>query len=138
LKIGLQGTERKGDVGLAHRLLDIMAAQDADFTVTFRALAEGTLVPGLAGTEAFETWLGDWRARLGATDPGPVMRAANPAVIPRNHRVEAMIAAAVQGDLGPMHALTDSLAKPYAAAPDDPLRQPPAREEEVRQTFCGT
>jgi uncharacterized protein YdiU (UPF0061 family) len=66
------------------------------------------------------------------------MRAANPAVIPRNHRIEAMIAAAVEGDLAQMQALGAALAKPFDAAPDHWLRQPPEKAEEVCQTFCGT
>jgi uncharacterized protein YdiU (UPF0061 family) len=136
-KLGIAGAERPGDSGLAHRFLDLMAAAKADFTVTFRALAEGTPVPGLDGTETFAAWRRDWQARVGATPP-PSMLRANPAVIPRNHRVEAMIAAAVAGDMAPFKALGASLSHPFDAAPDDPLREPPADHERVCQTFCGT
>jgi uncharacterized protein YdiU (UPF0061 family) len=138
-KLGLSGEDRPGDCGLAQRLLDVMAKARADFTVSFRDLAESGTVRALEGTEGFADWHRDWQARLaGETDSETVMRAANPAVIPRNHRIEAMIAAAVAGDLGPMQALGAALASPYDAAPDHWLRQPPEKAEEVCQTFCGT
>jgi uncharacterized protein YdiU (UPF0061 family) len=67
------------------------------------------------------------------------MRRANPAIIPRNHRVEAMIQAAVVDELGPLEELRAALADPFE--PDarfDHLRTPPQEEERVMQTFCGT
>ena len=138
-KLGLAGEDRPGDCGLAQRLLDLMAGAGADFTVSFRDLAEAGTVRALEPVDGFADWRRDWQARLaGEADPHAVMRAANPAVIPRNHRIEAMITAAVAGDLGPMQALGAALASPYDAAPDHWLREPPAKAEEVCQTFCGT
>jgi uncharacterized protein YdiU (UPF0061 family) len=138
-KLGLPGAERTGDCGLAHRLLEQMAAAGADFTVTFRALAEGTAVPALDGRDDFAAWQRDWQGRVGDVEAArTAMRAANPAVIPRNHRVEAMIQAAVAGDMGPFHALADALARPFDAPAGHPLRQPPAPDERVCRTFCGT
>jgi uncharacterized protein YdiU (UPF0061 family) len=122
--------------GLASRLLDLMAAVRADFTQTFRALSEGTWEdPALAALPEFGAWRADWEAR--SPDRALMLR-TNPAVIPRNHRVEAMIEAAVEGDLGPLEALRASLAQPFDAAPDDPLRAAPGEDERVLQTFCGT
>jgi uncharacterized protein YdiU (UPF0061 family) len=122
---------------LAARLLDLMAATWADFTLTFRALSgDGDLPGALAQLPAFAEWQAAWEAR--SPDRG-AMRRANPAVIPRNHRVEAMIAAAERGDLGPLEELRAALADPFA--PDarfDHLREPPSEEERVLQTFCGT
>jgi len=67
------------------------------------------------------------------------MRAANPAVIPRNHRVEEMIEAAVAGDFGPFERLMAVLARPYDDGPDTAdYTRPPKPEERVHQTFCGT
>jgi uncharacterized protein YdiU (UPF0061 family) len=67
------------------------------------------------------------------------MRRANPAFIPRNHRIEAMIAAAVRGDFAPFETLIEVLAKPYDDQPDFAhLADPPKREERVEKTFCGT
>ena len=80
-------------------------------------------------------WRAEWEARL--PDRALMLR-TNPAVIPRNHRVEAMIEAAVAGDPGPLERLRESLARPFDAAANDPLREPPSEEERVHQTFCGT
>jgi uncharacterized protein YdiU (UPF0061 family) len=67
------------------------------------------------------------------------MRRANPAIIPRNHRVEAMIQAAVEGDLTPLEELRAALADPFDPEPRfDHLRAAPLEEEKVLQTFCGT
>jgi uncharacterized protein YdiU (UPF0061 family) len=68
------------------------------------------------------------------------MRRVNPAVIPRNHRIEQVIVAAVErGDFGPVAELSDVLAQPYMSTPGS-LRyaDPPQPAERVLQTFCGT
>lgn len=111
--------------------------------MTFRALAdaaddEAVTLPGLEG------WLADWRARLSREAPdasrGAKMRAKNPAFIARNHRVEQAIAAAVgDGDFGPFERLLAVLETPFdehnAFAE---YRRPPAADERVLLTFCGT
>jgi uncharacterized protein YdiU (UPF0061 family) len=90
----------------------------------------------LASQPEFVAWRKEWEAK------GPdrsVMRRANPAIIPRNHRVEAMIQAAVAEDLELLDQLRAALADPFE--PDgrfDHLRTPPQDEERVVQTFCGT
>jgi uncharacterized protein YdiU (UPF0061 family) len=94
---------------------------------------------------AYDAWVARWRARLAAEPGGPdaaraTMRAANPAFIPRNHLVEAALAAAVErDDFGPFEALRDVLSRPYH---DDPALAQyaagPREEERVLQTFCGT
>ena len=67
------------------------------------------------------------------------MRRANPAVIARNHRVEAALDAAVAGDLDPLDALLQALADPWNERPEaDDYTRPPEPHEVVRQTFCGT
>ena len=67
------------------------------------------------------------------------MHAANPAFIPRNHRVEQMIEAAVGGDLAPFERLMGVLSHPYDDQPGAAdLRRPPAASEVVHATFCGT
>jgi two-component sensor histidine kinase len=64
----------------------------------------------------------------------------NAGVIPRNHRVEAVLDAAVhQGDFAPLEAFLAVLATPYAVAPhQEAYSAPPAPSERVSQTFCGT
>jgi uncharacterized protein YdiU (UPF0061 family) len=67
------------------------------------------------------------------------MRRENPAVIPRNHRVEAALDAAVAGDLEPLDALLNVLATPWDDRPEvRSYTQPPEPHEVVQQTFCGT
>ncbi|KPQ20515.1 MAG: hypothetical protein HLUCCA24_02100 [Rhodobacteraceae bacterium HLUCCA24] len=66
------------------------------------------------------------------------MLAANPAVIPRNHRIEHMIEAAVGGDMGPFETLMRTLATPYETPEVALLTTPPRPEERVEATFCGT
>ena len=150
-KLGLARAQ-DDDLGLAADLLAAMAAGQADFTNAFRALSALGAEPGPAdagflGLFAGEppvAWLAAWRARLGreARDDAArqaAMRRANPAFIPRNHRVEAALAAALAGDFSPADALEAVLARPYD---DQPGREayagPPRPEEEVRATFCGT
>ena len=65
------------------------------------------------------------------------MNAANPVIIPRNHRIEEMIQAAVAGDLAPFNRLMSALATPFAATDPD-LHRPPSQSEIVPATFCGT
>ncbi len=138
-KIGL-AERRPGDAALIGDLLDRMHANQADFTNTFRALSDGTARDQFADPTAFDSWETQWRARLAdAPDADSVMRAANPVLIPRNHRIEEAIAAAVQGDDAPFHRLHRALSRPFAddAAYAD-LRSPPTPAEAVRATFCGT
>lgn len=151
-KLGLLGP-REDDPALARQLFDRMAESQVDFTLFFRALADVVDAPEddarvaalFEKPEGFHTWAARWRARLAdEPTPGPgaraaTMRAASPAVIPRNHRVEAMIAAASAGDLGPFERLLAVLARPY----DDPadareLTEPPGAEQWSYRTFCGT
>ncbi len=136
-KLGLTHTE-DGDVALIKGLLARMATSRADFTNTFRALSEGDAAAHLTDPGAWESWAPDWQARLAREpgDPTATLRAANPAVIPRNHRVEQMIEAATQGDFAPFHALNAALATPFT---DNPAyARPPREDERVLRTFCGT
>lgn len=138
-KIGI-ATPRPTDRALIEDLLARMAQNQADFTNTFRALTTDTARDQFTDPAAFDAWETGWRARLSdEPDPEAVMRAANPAFIPRNHRIEQMIAAAVEGDYAPFHRLNTVLAAPYDDQPDaEDLRRPPTPEEVVPATFCGT
>ncbi len=151
-KLGL-GTEREGDVALARDLLKAMAANGADFTLTFRRLSDAALDERgdeavrtlFADPSAYDRWALRWRQRLAeeATDAAAradAMRAVNPAFIPRNHRVEAMIRAAVdRDDFAPFEELLLVLSKPYEDQPGfAQYAEPPQHHERVLQTFCGT
>jgi uncharacterized protein YdiU (UPF0061 family) len=150
-KIGL-ASSIESDVDLIKRLLATMQEVEADFTLTFRKLAvaaesagaDSALLELFKETSGIESWLRDWRERL-AADPQTTaqraadMRRANPAFIPRNHRVEGALGAAAAGDLAPLHRLLAILQRPF----DDQLDAaeyalPPQPSERVLQTFCGT
>ena len=117
-----------------------MAENEADFTRTFRGLTDGTAAAEFADPMAFEVWAEGWQARLAReADSAAVMRAANPAFIPRNHRVEEAIRAAVAGDFAPFHRLHAILATPFDDQPEaSAYRDAPKPDEVVRRTFCGT
>ena len=68
------------------------------------------------------------------------MRSVNPAFIPRNHRVEAVIQAATNDDdYAPFEELLAVLSKPYEDQPSfAAYADPPMPEQRVLQTFCGT
>ncbi|ATG39168.1 protein adenylyltransferase SelO [Phaeobacter piscinae] len=144
-KIGLAEATPE-DMALITGLLTRMAEGQADFTNTFRALLEevepdtGAARDQFLAPEAFDSWAEDWRARLAQeADPVAVMAAANPVYIPRNHRIEAMIASAVAGDFAPFERLNTVLSDPYTVQDGaDDLRRPPAESEVVKATFCGT
>ncbi len=151
-KLGL-ATERTGDDILAEDLLERMAANGADFTLTFRRLCDAAT--GSAGDEgvrvlftnpeAYDKWAIKWRERLDIEPQSgelraPAMRAINPAIIPRNHFVVAVIEAAVErDDFRPFEELLAAVSRPYEDRPEmEQYRTPASPEERVTQTFCGT
>ncbi|MDX1803476.1 MAG: YdiU family protein [Alcanivorax sp.] len=145
-KLGLAG-EDQDDTALIQALLDWMQTRQADFTNTFRDLTDSDGLPSgtLYQDDAFRHWHQRWQARLTRNPGTPAdararMQRSNPAVIPRNHLVEqALSAAGEHHDLAPARALLEALANPYQHRErDDPYRQPPAPEEKVCETFCGT
>lgn len=144
---------RPDDLPLAQDLLDRMAQNGVDFTLAFRRLCEAAAHPdGDAGVRSlfadpasFDEWAGRWRLRLAEDGHEPAeraaaMRAANPAFIPRNHRVEEAIAAAVNdGNFSPFETLLTVLSTPHRdQAEFARYADPPRPDEVVHQTFCGT
>ncbi|MGG7566152.1 protein adenylyltransferase SelO [Rhodovulum sp. DZ06] len=152
-KLGLTET-REGDDALAEDFLAALEAGEADFTLAFRGLGalraeggpetDGPVRELFRKPGAFDAWAVRWRARLAeeARSDGErraAMDQVNPAIIPRNHLVEEALRAAQDGDMAPFDALHAALAAPFADRPaGDRYAQPPAKEEEVRATFCGT
>ncbi|MBV1918396.1 MAG: YdiU family protein [Sphingomonadaceae bacterium] len=141
------------DAQLASAILAAMAENAVDFTLFFRRLADA-IEPG-PGEEALRSLFADpsacdlllqrWRKRLtqepeNAGDRRKRMRAVNPVYIPRNHRVEAMIEAAVEdGDFAPFEELLTVLAKPFEDRLEfNHYENPPQEHERVTATFCGT
>jgi uncharacterized protein YdiU (UPF0061 family) len=144
-KLGLHGEDSQ-DEALATDLLDLMQQHRADYTNTFRLLTLGRPEEtAMSGTPEFAAWLERWHARLGGAQGAAEasyerMRSSNPAVIPRNHRVEEALSAAVEkGDLSVMERLLAALANPYAYAPEqDEYAAPPEPSSCPYRTFCGT
>ncbi|MCI2393319.1 protein adenylyltransferase SelO [Aliiroseovarius sediminis] len=139
-KVGLT-TQEDGDEALITGLLSRMASSQADFTATFTALTGGDPGDHITDEGAWDSWAPDWQARLAREpgDPKATMRAANPVLIPRNHRVEQAIQAGIGGDYAPFHRLVDALARPFDPRPEDAnLATPPRVDERVLRTFCGT
>jgi uncharacterized protein YdiU (UPF0061 family) len=117
----------------------------ADFTNTFRQLAEtGSLPASLESDESLRAWRLRWVQRLAGENQTPEsaaarMQAVNPAVIPRNHRVEESLAAAEKDDLALLHGLLAAVTKPFdgGSASSKYRELPPANRPRYR-TFCGT
>ncbi len=151
-KLGFE-MPRAGDTDLIQALLALMQEAGADFTLTFRRLC-GAMMP--KGEEIFlssfgseceindkaSKWLERWHQRLESEAPEKAeyrMRSVNPAIIPRNHQVEAAIAVANDGDLGKFELLLQAVANPYEDRPEfDAYTIPPEPDERVLRTFCGT
>ncbi|MEQ6203500.1 protein adenylyltransferase SelO [Sulfitobacter sp. HNIBRBA2951] len=126
------------DAELIQRLLDLMQTDGADFTNTFRALGTGAARDQFTDRDAFDTWHSDFTARVADLPDAAALRAkSNPAVIPRNHRIEQMITAATAGDMAPFNRLMTAYADPYTLH-DAELATPPTPSEVVPATFCGT
>lgn len=151
-KLGLF-EEHEDDAALAEDLLGRMAVNGTDFTLFFRRLCDAAAFPEqdsgvralFADPAAYDAWALAWRRRT-AVEPAAAparaaaMRTANPAFIPRNHKVaEALQAAVERGDHQPFELLLDVVTRPYEDRPEMEVFATPARPEEyVHHTFCGT
>lgn len=151
-KIGF-ATVEDDDTELIKRLFAAMQSAQADFTLTFRRLADLAEHPAdqaslralFPDSAEIDQWLQDWEQRMQrdpqtASERAANMRRVNPAFIPRNHRVQAALDTAVEsGDLEPFRKLLAILQRPYDSQPAaDEYTQPPPPSERVFQTFCGT
>jgi len=144
-KLGLCNAE-EADESLIRSLLGLMQEHGADYTNTFLALTfsnEGG--SSLFDTADFAAWKERWQARLARQqEPGgashQLMRGSNPALIPRNHRVEEALAAAVTNeDYSLTTRFLDALASPYAhSANQAEYALPPENSNLPYQTYCGT
>ena len=158
-KLGLERVSEEDDVWL-QTLLDLIAEQGVDFTLFFALLtdyragsigweaifeAAGSTLPQKPLADKFNNWRSSWEQKQGREDrtdqrQGALMRDSNPRLIPRNHRIQQVIDAAInQGDLQPFHRLLDAVTRPYEdSAEFRDYQQPPAEGEVVTTTFCGT
>ena len=149
-KLGLV-SEDEADLNLATGFLAALEGKKVDYTLAFRYLADAALCRDepiralFADPSAYDLWSGHWRSRLAREAVAPLaraqaMRRANPAFIPRNHRVEEALSAAVErGDYAPFTTLLNILLRPF----DDQLEfaafaEPAPEGRGCYQTFCGT
>ena len=143
-KLGFAETGQE-DEKLITELLDWMHKNSADFTNTFLNLCKEEIPSGaLYASESFQSWHVRWQNRLRKEEQGletsfALMRSLNPAVIPRNHKVEEALQAGEEGNFKPFHDLLNAVEKPYVDG-DHLLsyQAPPEPGEKVLQTFCGT
>lgn len=106
-----------------HRLASRLAADDAPCFGDFEArwLHQIDLQPGGRKTAA------------------ALMAASNPLFIPRNHQVERIIRAAYEDDLSLFKEFHQVLSAPFDTHPGlEHYAEPPAENEQVLATFCGT
>ncbi|MEC0179982.1 YdiU family protein [Paenibacillus peoriae] len=144
-KLGIFNKELQ-DESLIEDLLGMMQKYRADYTNTFRALTldkpEDTV---LYNTAEFTQWHEQWQARLGRQEESQassrqLMRSNNPAIIPRNHRVEEALEAAVEReDYRVMEELLEVLSNPYAYSEEQEIYATlPEGSNCTYRTFCGT
>ena len=144
-------TAQDDDLKLAQDLLERMAANEADFTLTFRRLSDAATGDDarvrtlFTDPASFDEWAVKWRARIACESATPderasAMRRVNPIYIPRNHMVEAALNAAVmRNDLRPFEDLLEAISQPYDERSGlDRFAIPARPEERVCTTFCGT
>jgi uncharacterized protein YdiU (UPF0061 family) len=151
-KLGLvvARADRDADDALVEHLLELLAAERADHTTTFRALSDlvrgeaTTVRAGLAAPAAFDAWATRYLERI-TLDPRPraeiaaAMDAVNPVYVPRNHLVEEALAAATAGDLEPVQRLVTVLDRPFEPRPGlERYAQPDPAGSLGYRTFCGT
>lgn len=156
-KLGLFNEEEE-DESLIKELLSLMQQHGADYTNTFRKLGaepgrlehilentQGNIPGSVVVDGGFHSWQARWQARLlrqaqSTAEVSALMKANNPFVIPRNHRLERALDAATDlGDFVPVQKLLGVLKRPYVDSLEhSDYCQPPKADERVQATFCGT
>lgn len=144
-KLGLFNEETE-DENLIQDLFILMEKHRADFTNTFRSLT----LNRISGTALFESgefaqWKERWQTRLDRQKETneqivQLMKTSNPSVIPRNHRVEEALSAAVNNeDYSVMERLVNVLRNPYAYTDaQEEYATVPEVSDCMYRTFCGT
>lgn len=143
-KLGIFNEEQEDETLIAE-LLEMMQEHQADYTNTFRALTLNQLAGQVMfDTQEYKEWHSKWQKRLerqeeSKAESQALMKRSNPAVIPRNHRVEEALEAAVEDeDLSVMEQLLEVLADPYAYSKEQEEYAILPPKDCAYQTFCGT
>lgn len=142
-KLGLFHAE-EADKQLVEDLLSCMQLHSLDYINTFHDLAASLnkQEPMLTAPD-FIDWHSHWQQRLATQHESleaaiALMRASTPAVIARNHMVEAALSAADAGDFSVTYRLLQALAEPFSDEASAEYRQPAPPSRKAYQTFCGT
>ena len=134
-KLGIAKTIET-DAQLARDLLTIAQSHELDFTILFHNLTNMNECITETDNTDLNDWLNRWHVETqGRRDPNLIQQ-SNPAVIPRNHQVEAVITAAVNGNFAPFHEMLNAVTRPYE--PNVEYMTAPKAHEVVQATFCGT
>jgi len=149
-KLGLPAGDDERDDQLIVDWLQLLHAQRIDHTIAMRSLSRAVrgdqhTTRTLFGRPGqFDAWAQRWSARVASqgraeSDVAEQMDAVNPVYIPRNHQVEAVLTAAIAGDLAPFDRLMKVLAHPFdeRSGQADFATGAPAGSGAYR-TFCGT
>ncbi|MCW9033357.1 MAG: YdiU family protein [Rhodospirillales bacterium] len=149
-KLGFMATQ-DDDPKFIEDTLELLTAHKVDFTLFFRHLTSDlendnftTLSALFSEPTAFLDWVASWKIRIAkegmsTADRMATMQAVNPIFIPRNHRIEEMIQAALTGDYEPFERLLKILSLPFTSQPEHAdYETPPKPDEIIHETFCGT
>lgn len=139
-------TKEKEDKDLIEQLLTMMQQHQADFTNTFRTLTLDKKEDlAFSESDSFLQWYKKWQDRLDSQGEAKevviqTMKQSNPAVIPRNYRVEEALEAAVEeDDYSVMERLLDVLLQPYEYEKvEDKFCTLPPNSSQPYRTYCGT
>lgn len=144
-KLGINNEEPE-DETLIESLLSLMEKYKADFTNIFRILTLNLdSKEVMLNNDEFKSWHKKWLERLVRNQASEInchqlMKRNNPAIIPRNHRVEeALKMAEEQGNYYTMDKLLEVLKDPYAYSPEqEEYTTLPGPTNQPYVTFCGT
>jgi uncharacterized protein YdiU (UPF0061 family) len=153
-KIGIIKVNKEDDKHLINELLTIIYEEQADYTLTFRYLSciicdniDFNYNKLFTPSDRLKKWLLKWYDRLkkeniSLEEISSMMLKTNPAIIPRNHKLEEIINYVIKGDnLSKIHAIMRALSDPYSIENEKHNIEymiAPKPNERVYQTFCGT
>lgn len=143
-KLGIFNKEAL-DKAIIEDLLSMMEKYEEDYTNTFVSLTtRKNMHSGMFATAEFTNWHKSWQERLERQEESieeayELMKSYNPAVIPRNHRVEEAIEAADEGNYDVMLKLLSVLKNPFEYSKEqEEYSDLPKPSSQPYRTFCGT
>ena len=144
-KLGLDSAS-KVDRDWISCLLFWMRDRKLDYTSTLRALSvDADIEKKWPDDEVFCAWFLEWQSRLALDNKSFAqaqlkMSAINPAIVPRNHRVEEALQNASQNkDFDKFYRLLAAVQKPFEETVANEIYcQPPPPGSAPYKTFCGT